>query len=288
MKKAIVLLTIPVLMAFVPGELGTPPIFDHRSVESALRLIPAGQYNHGPLDTDNPFHKSQPLGSEIVEVGEFFISDHEVTNGEYLLFVEAMRLAAPEVWQSLLPDTMVWKNPMAYMEPYIDLYLRHPEYRNFPVVGVTYEQATAYCAWLTEQYRTSPKCKYANARFRLPTEVEWCYAASGGLALQSLPWGGNNLMNAKGEWMANFKPVSQTSIGRMRMEGGESELFVAGETGMGSVMGSSVVRMPMAVRSFSPNGFGVYDMAGNVEEFVMEKGIVKGGSWNDPGFYLQI
>ena len=50
-----------------------------------------------------------------------------------------------------MPDTLVWREKLAYNEPLVEYYFRHPAYRNYPVVGVTWVQANEYCAWRTDR-----------------------------------------------------------------------------------------------------------------------------------------
>jgi len=182
-------------------------------------------------------------------------------------FLSSLRKADLVQWKKMLPDTMVGKSPKTYMEPFVELYLRHPEYKNHPVVGVTHEQAVAYCNWLTASYNAIPKRKYGSAHFRLPTEYEWWYAASGGLHLQSLPWGGPVFQDDKGKWRTNFRSISQGNIERKKIDGNTNDVFVAYESGSDAekVKGGNLTICP--VRSYSPNGFDLYDMAGNIEKW---------------------
>jgi gliding motility-associated lipoprotein GldK len=179
----------------------------------------------------------------------------------------------------------------SYNEPAMLNYFSHPSYGYFPVVGVTWEQAQAFCHWRNEMYKHVSKMPRAQ-EYRLPTEAEWEYAARGGKLNSSYPWGGPYIRDAKGCFMANFKPLrgNYTEDGYL---------------------------LPSAVGTYDPNDYGLYDMAGNVAEWtddtydettgafaldmnpsykfearegdlkIMRRKVIKGGSWKDVGAYLQ-
>ena len=194
---------------------------------------------------------------------------------------------------NIYPDTMCWMTEFTYSynEPAMLNYFAHPSYGMFPVVGVTWEQAQAFCHWRNAQYQYVSKMPRAQ-EYRLPTEAEWEYAARGGLHNTLYPWGGPYIRDAKGCFMANFKP----------MRGNYTE---------------DGYLIPSPIGTYDPNDFGLYDMAGNVAEWtkdtydetvssfaldmnpsyeydaregdtkIMKRKVVKGGSWKDVGAYLQ-
>ena len=191
---------------------------------------------------------------------------------------------------NIYPDETCWVNDFsnAYNETYMRLYFTHPGYDNHPVVGVSWEQATAYCAWRTEAYKSSTKIPQGQViePFRLPTEGEWEYAARAGRNENKYPWASDNLTDNKGCFLGNFKP-------------GEGNFTEDGHL------------ITSRVGSFLPNEFGLYDMAGNVAEwtssfysessvnemnsmnpdfrynavkedpYALKKKVVRGGSWKD-------
>jgi formylglycine-generating enzyme len=195
------------------------------------------------------------------------------------------------------PDTLVWMADYTYSynEPYAKSYFWHPAFDNYPVVGVTWKQANAFCIWRTEYMRNylAQQGQPAFQDFRLPTEAEWEYAARGGLMLSMYPWGGPYTRNNTGCFIANFKPLR----GNYGDDGANETLPVA---------------------SFSPNEWGLYDMAGNVAEWTsnafdestysfthdlnpdyvynalstdppaLKRKVIRGGSWKDIGFYMQV
>lgn len=197
---------------------------------------------------------------------------------------------------NIYPDTLCWIRDFtyAYNEPYMKMYFTHAGFGDYPVVGVTWEQASAFCHWRTRFYN---EAQIRNKQmivqdFRLPTESEWEYAARGGRELSMYPWGGQYIRSAKGCYMANFKPMHGNYA---------ADDYLAATK----------------VASFPPNDYGLYDMAGNVAEWtssafhesnysfvndmnpsynynakssdpeIMKRKVIRGGSWKDIGYYLQ-
>lgn len=199
---------------------------------------------------------------------------------------------------SVYPDTMVWKVDYSYSQndPMVKTYFNHPSYDNYPVVGVSWEQATAFCVWRTRFYESVAASRKLpmNSRpeYQLPSDAQFEYAARGGNVKTKYPWGGPYVRNTKGCMQANFK------VGR----GNYSD-----DGGLYTVN----------VRSYFPNDYGLYNMAGNVAEWTvtsynqsaapmlldfnpnftyvakpsdskyLKRKVVKGGSWKDIGFFLQ-
>lgn len=190
------------------------------------------------------------------------------------------------------PDTLVWVRDFEYSfnDPLLYGYFNMPGYAEYPVVGVTWEQAHAFCHWRTHLLRTQGK-QMAQA-YRLPTEAEWEYAARGGRRAAMYPWGDKYARDAVGCFMANFKPYRGS---------------YHDDTGTAT----------MPVGKFKPNDFGLYDMSGNVAEWtassysstsnahvhdmnpefpyvarkddpeILKRKVLKGGSWKDISYYLQ-
>ena len=89
-----------------------------------------------------------------VTVSSFYMDQTEVRNvdyREYLHWISRVFVDYPLVYKKALPDTLVWRRPMAYNEPYVQYYFRHPSYNDYPVVGVSWLQASDYCAWRTDR-----------------------------------------------------------------------------------------------------------------------------------------
>jgi formylglycine-generating enzyme required for sulfatase activity len=197
----------------------------------------------------------------------------------------------------IYPDTLCWIRDFtfSYNEPWATRYFWHPGFDDYPVVGVRWAQAKAFCHW-----RTKLLNDYLLGReeptlhdYRLPTEVEWEYAARGDRKLSMYPWGGYYTREQDGVFMANFKPLR----GNYVEDGGMAT---------------------MKVGSYNPNDFGLYDMAGNVAEWTgtaydesaymyindfnpnfeynakpedspaMKRKVIRGGSWKDISEFLQV
>jgi formylglycine-generating enzyme len=194
------------------------------------------------------------------------------------------------------PDSLSWIRDYAYSynEPMAKQYYSHPAYGDYPVVGVSWKQATAFCEWRTHYLMAYQESKKLTGQtdFRLPTEAQWEYAARGGRSQSSYPWGGPYLRNKKGCLLANFKP----GRGNYPEDGG---LYT------------------VRADSYWPNDFGLYNMAGNVAEWTsslyyegsynfqhdmnpdvrwnaknsdaprMKRKVIRGGSWKDVAYFLQ-
>lgn len=284
-------------------------------------FIPPGSFVRGSNDSDipTPDLNGYYFRSHRVSVDSFFMQKYEVSNAQYLEFVNDKIENDSVLGRSFLPDTLVWRSPEGYNEPYVEYYLRHPAYSNYPVVGVSYSKAVEFAEWQTKKYNSDENRIFKQVRFRIPTEEEWEYAAKGAFEYCYLPWGSNEVFDSKGNPRANFKIISQLGVYRdtvsKEMHNGEVKkgmaLLSSGPfIDCFSVAGSlNDFEMTVAVDGMRPNPYGLYHMAGNVEEMVdayylrdptlysfthdvrMEKsdqpwGVTKGGSWNDTGYYL--
>ena len=113
-----------------------------------------------------------PRNSErrTLTVSSFYMDKYEVTNIAWREYLEwnayVFGASKPELLEALLPDTTVWRDEMAYNEPYEEYYFRHPAYSFYPVVGVTWEQAMAYCQWRTD--RVNEQLMVTNKFIELP------------------------------------------------------------------------------------------------------------------------
>ena len=195
---------------------------------------------------------------------------------------------------NIYPDTTCWVNDFRNSdnELYLRNYFSNPTYNDYPVVGVTWEQANAFCAWRTAYLLKGlgREARYVQ-RYRLPTEAEWEYAARG-KDQNEFPWSNADVKNGNGCFYANFKP----DRGNYTKDGN----LITSRVGI-----------------YSPNSNGLYDMAGNVAEWTstvyteagvdamndlnpelsynaakedpyrLKKKSVRGGSWKDPESYIR-
>jgi formylglycine-generating enzyme len=199
---------------------------------------------------------------------------------------------------NVYPDTLCWIHDYVYSfnDPMTEKYFWHPAYDNYPVVGVNWKQASAFCIWRTqlkESFLSGRKGEAGVSEYRLPTEAEWEWAARGGYDGNPYPWGGPYTRNDKGCFLANFKPMRGNYID----DGGAT---------------------PVIVAHYPANDYALYDMAGNVAEWTrsafnpssynftwdlnpdytynakdtdppaMKRKVVRGGSWKDIAYYLQV
>lgn len=297
--KAIVLFSILGLgfFSFKTKEPKFNKVFPLKAFEKNLALIPEGVYsidlklsNGTWVGFDKDLTSTLYLGDTSFNINSFYMSKTEVTNGQYLEFINDIKKKDSSFYNELLPDTMVWKQKLAYTDPYTRYYFRHPSYRDYPVVGVSYQQANYYCHWLTERYLEEDKRKYKKVKFRLPKLNEWAYAASGELNQNVFPWQGVKTIDKKGKSLANYKVFNQRSIVRFPDTlTKDEELIIVDSYRFSNFNGdyTTYIDITAPVNSYEPNGYGLYCMAGNIEEFVAEEGYSKGGSWRDPGYYLQ-
>ncbi len=208
-----------------------------------------------------------------------FIGQYEVSNSEWRKFLNNKDLKNQDSFMRrlLLPDTLVWRKVLNFGEPYNLYYFRHPAYNEYPVVGITKLQAAIYCEWKT--YTENQKLFIAEKKwgevdpdtitnfpihfnYRLPTKKEWEYAASAGLNIDSFPYGYEQIRTEKrNHSTAKFNSTDPM----MMMSHSDSITFHS-------------FSFPSAPDDYPPNGYGIYNIIGNVAEMVDETNIVKGGS----------
>jgi gliding motility-associated lipoprotein GldJ len=281
-----------------------------------LVLIEGGRFTMGQVQQDVMYDwNNKP---RTVTVSSFYMDETEVKNvdyREYLFWLRRVYTDYPEVYRRSLPDTLVWRSPMGFNDPYVQYYFRHPSYNNYPVVGVNWLKANDYCVWRTDrvneqllidfgeldyapdqknadnfnteaylagqyegivnQLRESYNPNQTERRtnfedglllpsYRLPTEAEWefaAYALKGTTFEERIyerriyPWDGHNVRNAsakyRGEMMANF------------VRGRGDMMGVAGNL-------NDNASITADVKSYWPNDYGLYSMAGNVNEWVQD------------------
>ena len=238
-----------------------------------------------------------------VTVASFYMDETEVANIHWLEYEFDIKKDSDEYfWKNNIPDSTVWAKDLAYNDPYVNSYYRYPGFRYFPVVGVNWRQAINFCKWRTTKvnrhlaedagydfgYDDSGSDPFGDGDeggslassagnalglasglvlpgYRLPTEAEWEYAAQALIGTQWLdenqthrrlyPWDGHALRNPYGQsmgyFLANFKRGNGDYAG------------IAGKLNDGAMITSPIYDYP-------PNDFGLYNMAGNVNEWVQD------------------
>ncbi len=303
------------------GGFERQPFFEQETAPG-LVFIEGGTFTMGQVEEDLSMEWDNI--PRRVTVSSFYMDETEVTNSfwlEYLFWLQRVYGDSyPEVVDRALPDTLVWREKLSFNEPFVDYYLRHPAYRDYPVVGISWTQANNFCKWRSDrvneqllvregliahnpdgqmdedhfttaaymngQYQGEPVAEgltdyrpnssgYRNVKFedglfqpayRLPTEAEWEFAALGLIGnsyaelitdRRTYPWDGhytrddNSRSGSYGSMNANF------SRGRGDYMG------VAGNLNDGAAATT-------AVYQYAPNDYGLYNMAGNVNEWVMD------------------
>jgi iron(II)-dependent oxidoreductase len=233
--------TIPVI---TPGTQSSSPLSSGQTPRlEGMVYIPAGSFRMGSQDGDEsekPVHE--------VSVKAFFIDQYEVTNQQYQEFMRATGYAAPKYW-----------NDSDYNKP------------DHPVVGVSWNDAVAYCQWVQK---------------RLPTEEEWEKAARGKNGLQTsaqYPWG-DTPPHAGGIFRANYDPGSFSEDGYAKTAPVKSF-----ESGGALWDDGKVYNMVGNVREWTASWFMPYPNSQFKSSRLGQKYyVVRGGSWKDSASYTRV
>ena len=297
--------------------------YEGQETGPGLVLIEGGTFSMGRVEQDVLYDWNNV--PRRVTVSSFYMDETEVRNvdyREYLFWLKRVFIDYPEIRNRALPDTLVWREKLAYNEPYVNLYFRHPAYQEYPVVGVNWEQANDYCAWRTDrvnelimiregllymdptgqsgeenfnteaylagQYEGLVKDEMPDydpnnetrkvrmedgiflPKYRLPTEAEWEFAALGLIGnmyaeerifdRRIYPWNGHYIR------IDDRSGFSKEEIGKMRANGVRGRGDYMGMAG--ALNDNADITSP--VDAFYPNDYGLYAMAGNVNEWVMD------------------
>lgn len=260
------------------------PLFQTKLIDSRKLIYEYAWFNrNAAASRNNRFQYDDDV--------EFESSDYrELDGGRQSAFVVKERVP-------IYPDTLSWIHDFTYNfnEPMFEKYFWHPAYGKYPVVGVSWKQAKAFCHWRTANklYHLPEERRIFETEYRLPTEAEWEWAARGGRELAMFPWGGPYSRAEDGCFLANFKPLR------------------------GNYWADGFIYTAPA-DFYNQNDYGLYNMAGNVAEWTetafdpmsdifasdlnpdytynanmedhphFKKKVLKGGSWKDIGAFLQI
>lgn len=285
-----------------------------------LVLVEGGTVTMGITDQDVSYEWNAI--PRRVTVSSFYMDETEVANIDYREYISwLLRVfgeSYPEVYLNALPDTLVWREELAYNEPLVETYFRYPSYDDYPVVGVTWNQANEYAKWRTDrvnemilirkgilnpnpeqkdednfnteayfagQYQGDVRRNLKDVAtsgerpvrfedgillptYRLPTEAEWEYAA---LGLKG------NMVSEKDERISDRRiyPWNKNTVRYQKRDKYQGEMLANFKRSRGDYMGmagklNDAASITSPVRSFMPNDFGLYNMAGNVNEWTMD------------------
>ena len=305
--------------------------FESQKVPLGMVAIEGGSFTMGQVQDDVMFDWNTTPKS--IHVRSFYMDETEVTNSEYFLYIQYIKDVFPpsekkykHIYNSVLPDTLVWRKSLGNTDILSENYLRHPAYADYPVVGVSWLQANKYCKWRTDAVnlkklidkgyitnifqndslrnyfdtevfladsdklfdgdstvykrgiRTRGTARNSQSsfqgrkitqadgvlqqKFRLPTEAEWEFAAKANIENREY----NNIRGRK-KYAWNGKYSRETN---KRFKGDQLANFKQGKGNYSGLSGwsSDGSDIPIKVKSYQPNGFGLYDMSGNVSEWV--------------------
>ncbi len=244
------------------------------------------------LNTDTPFDPEEVV---MISKDTAYVDD----NGKIVRQTIERPLSSPYDFLNtyivnVYPDTTVWVNdfPNANNETYMKLYFSSPNYNDYPVVGVTWEQAEAFCAWRTEYLLRGmgPQARYIQ-RYRLPTEIEWEYAARGKEG-NPFPWETEETKNDKGCFFANFKPDKGNYTDDGNIITSRTGIYGANSNGLFDMAGNvaewtSTVYTEAGVAAMADLNPQLSYKAAAEDPYVLKRKSVRGGSWKDPLSYIR-
>jgi len=128
------------------------PKYKGQETGPGLVLVEGGSFTMGSTEKDLQFDNNN--AERTVTVNSFYMDEAEVSNlqyREYVYWLMRTYVSYPEVYQRALPDSLCWRSKLAYNEPFVEYYFRHPSYKDYPVVGVNWSQAAEFAQWRTER-----------------------------------------------------------------------------------------------------------------------------------------
>lgn len=199
------------------------------------------------------------------EIPKFYMSATEVTNAQYREFLEALRAAGDTArLRAAWPDSSQWDKVVPDLVEK-STYFRNKACDHYPVVCVSKRGAYLYCEWLAGKVKKAGR----NLHVSLPTEAQWEYAARGGDSAAIYPWKGTSTKVASGKWkgtyLANYFTTTDPD-----------------HAPIDTTKYNPKADITAPAQSYLPNGYGLYNMAGNVAEMIADHDYAKGGSYMSP------
>jgi formylglycine-generating enzyme len=251
-----------------------------------LVFIEGGRHVMGSFEENIQMTAADNL-ERTITIASFYMDETEVANVHWLEYLHYLHQdSSQEIYEEALPDTTVWAAELAFNDPYVDHYLRYPGFRFYPVVGISWKQANDFAVWRSTLVNNGLAMKDGKKEvkekakageriplesgvvlpdYRLPTEAEWEYAAKGLIGTQYIdemqdyarlyPWDGHSLRNPYGKLMGTM--MANYKRGRGDYAG------IAGRLNDAAMITDYIYANP-------PNDFGLYNMAGNVNEWVYD------------------
>lgn len=208
----------------------------------------------------------------------FYMLETEVTNKAYNLFLNDLKAQGrTEDYEKARFRPENWYTPNHHNEAARCYYDSYPAYELYPAVNVPYEGAVLFCQWLTQKVG-NPEWEYV-----LPSQLEWTWAAEGGKTGEVYSMGGPFLTAADGTPYYHYQHVDDSWI--TRTDSGFQVVDNHPNTVSTNFIGSDI---PYPAKSLRANGYGLYNMCGNVAEMVSNPNMAVGGSWLDPGYDIRI
>lgn len=264
-------------------------VFDYeKAAMRKYRLNPAER----SLDTDNPANPDEVI--MISKDTAYVDDDGNIVRQTITRPLSSLYDFLNTYIVNVYPDTTCWVNdfPNANNEVYMRTYFSSPSYNDYPVVGVTWEQANAFCAWRTEYLLRGLGSEARNVqRYRLPTEIEWEYAARGKEG-NPFPWKQNDMKNEDGCFFANFKPDRGNYTDDGNLITSKVGIYGANSNGLFDMAGNvaewtSTVYTEAGVKSMSDLNPELTYKAAKEDPYRLKKKSVRGGSWKDPESFIR-
>jgi len=260
MKYSLIIVASSIMLI---GAAGVPKFSKH--IKKSYNFVPSGLV---------------VLEKDTLSVQSFYMLNHEITNFEYLEFLSDLEK------QGRTKDLEIarirsenWNSNVLTNKPMEEYYHKHPAYREYPVVNITHQAASLYCAWLTEKLNHPSQKLGIHVVARLPFHAEYIRAGAGDNLHQAYPWKYIDIINEKGEILCNFQYIPNSLLS---LESNKIRLISDG------AMPFSSVDILAPVKSYWPSEYGIYNLSGNAAEMTNISGQAVGGSWRDLGYDVRL